>query len=274
MIKVFISSFCFVAAFGKMNISYMLQCTKFSLTFRPQNHTLYPWTACECISYRAVARLQNKTRQVSGLAEMLFEAFSVAFVLRKVNLFMAMEIQVVVLNVTLLSSIICLQVLVYKEARRHEKRILALQASDENKARFKREKKALKLTTFTIVTILLFFILPIAVLYITWVLYGEKFSNSEKTTLRHFVLGLVVLQSTVNPIIRTCRNRQFLVAFIELLWRKGFREAEEMARNLCSRSRRSTGRPEAGQDREMMELNCNQFELPGRVSHGNTIRGV
>ena len=105
MIKVLISSFCFVAAFRKMNISYMLQCTKFSLTFRPQNHTLYPWTACECISYRAVARLQNKTRQVSGLAEMLFEAFSVAFVLRKVSLFMAMEIQVVVLNVTLLSSI-------------------------------------------------------------------------------------------------------------------------------------------------------------------------
>ena len=158
----------------------------------------------------------------------------------------ATVIPVAVFTIILLSSIICLQVLVYKEARRHEKRILACQVSEEAKAKFKGEKKALKSTTLMIVIILLFFILPIGLMAATWFLFGEKFSESEKTTVRHFVFGLMQLISTVNPIIHVCRNKQFLVAFIELLSKKGFQEAEEIARNLC-RPRRSGVRPEARQ---------------------------
>ena len=163
----------------------------------------------------------------------------------------ATMIPVTVVTIALLSSIICLQVLVYKEARRHEKRILACQVSEEAKAKFKGEKKALKSTTLMIVIILLFFILPIGLMAATWFLFGEKFSESEKTTVRHFVLGLIQLISTVNPIIHVSRNKQFLVAFIELLSRKGFQEAEEIARNLC-RPRRVGVRPEARQAIEMV----------------------
>ena len=126
----------------------------------------------------------------------------------------ATMIPVTVVTIALLSSIICLQILVYKEARRHEKRILACQVSEEAKAKFKGEKKALKSTTLIIVTVLLFFILPMGLISTTWFLFGEKFSESEKTTVRHFVFGFIQLISTVNPIIHVSRNKQFLVAFI------------------------------------------------------------
>ena len=182
----------------------------------------------------------------------------------------ATMIPVTVVTITLLSSIICLQVLVYKEARRHEKRILACQVSEEAKAKFKGEKKALKSTTLIIVTVLLFFILPMGLISTTWFLFGEKFSESEKTTVRHFVFGLIQLISTVNPIIHVCRNKEFLVAFIELLSKKGFQEAEEIARNLC-RPRRSGVRPEARQAIEMVEQNFTQLELPLQVCHGNVV---
>ena len=182
----------------------------------------------------------------------------------------ATMIPVTVVTIALLSSIICLQILVYKEARRHEKRILACQVSEEAKAKFKGEKKALKSTTLMIVIILLFFILPIGLMAATWFLFGEKFSESEKTTVRHFVFGLIQLISTVNPIIHVSRNKQFLVAFIELLSRKGFQEAEEIARNMC-RPRRSGVRPEARQAIEMVEQNFTQSELPLQVCHGNVV---
>ena len=182
----------------------------------------------------------------------------------------ATMIPVTVVTIALLSSIICLQILVYKEARRHEKRILACQVSEEAKAKFKREKKALKSTTLIIVTVLLFFILPMGLMSTTWFLFGKKFSESEKTTVRHFVFGLIQLISTVNPIIHVSRNKQFLVAFIELLSRKGFQEAEEIARNMC-RPRRSGVRPEARQAIEMVEQNFTQSELPLQVCHGNVV---
>ena len=65
------------------------------------------------------------------------------------------------------SSIIVLQILVYKEARRHEKHILSQQVSLEARAKFRQEKKALKLTTVILVTIFLCFVLPSTVMFVT-----------------------------------------------------------------------------------------------------------
>lgn len=52
----------------------------------------------------------------------------------------------IILQGLIVSSIISSQVLVYREARRHEKQILSQQVSLEARAKFEKEKKALKLT--------------------------------------------------------------------------------------------------------------------------------
>ena len=56
-------------------------------------------------------------------------------------------------NAIILFSIVLLHIFVYKEARRQEKQILSQQVSMEAREEFKREKKALKLTTIILVTI-------------------------------------------------------------------------------------------------------------------------
>ena len=78
--------------------------------------------------------------------------------------------------------IVFLQALVYKEVHRHEKQILAQQVSLEARDKFKKEKKALKLTTLIVVTIFLSFVLPLIFNYFTWYIFGEKFSDAVKTT--------------------------------------------------------------------------------------------
>ena len=167
----------------------------------------------------------------------------------------SMFIPAAVSQITSLCSMICLQVLVYKKAKRHEKQILAQQVSVEAKAKFKKEKKALKLTTLVILAILLSFFLPSVFMAVTWLLFAERFSDNVKTTVRHFSLAMVNLNSVINPIIYTVRIRHFRVAFIELLWRKRFHEAEEIERKLFT-SRDNVVRPQVRQEGEIrMEQN-------------------
>ena len=53
----------------------------------------------------------------------------------------------------------------------------------------------------------LFFALPVGLLYVPWFLYTrEKFSDSDKTKVRHLAVGLAKLNSTVNPIIHISRK--------------------------------------------------------------------
>ena len=59
-------------------------------------------------------------------------------------------------HTSLVFSIVSFQVLVYKEARRHEKMILSQQVSVEARAKFRKEKKALKLTTTILAKTFLF----------------------------------------------------------------------------------------------------------------------
>ena len=164
---------------------------------------------------------------------------------------------VAVFHITSLSTIICLQVLVYKKAKHHEKQILAQQVTVKAKVKFKKEKKALKLTTLVILVIFLSVFIPSIFMSVTWQIFGEKFSDSVKTTVRHFSLGMVNLNSVINPIIYAIRIRHFRVAFIELLCRKRFHEAEEFERKLF-RSRDNVVRPEVRQEGEMMEHNVEQ----------------
>ena len=136
------------------------------------------------------------------------------------------------LQVTTLSSITLFQILVYKEARRHEKRILSEQVSLETRAKFKREKKALKLTTIMLATIFMFFFIPFVSLFVTWHVLGETLSLDVKTVVHHLALVSVMINSVVNPVIYSAKKTQFRVAFIELLLRKSLREAKEFDRRM------------------------------------------
>ena len=187
----------------------------------------------------------------------------------------SMFIPVAVFKITSLSLIICLQVLVYKKAKRHEKQILAQQVSVEANAKFKKEKKALKLTTLVILVIFLSFFLPTILVSVTWKILREKISDDVKTTVRHFSLAMVNLNSVINPVIYAVRIRHFRVAFIELLWRKRFHEAEESERKLF-KSRHNVVRPKVRQEGEMIKQNVegrNQIQPAAAACHEGTAGG-
>ena len=106
----------------------------------------------------------------------------------------------------LISAIALLQTFVYGEACRHEKQTLSQQVSVEARAKFKREKKALKLTTIILVTIFLCFALPSFILFLIWYIFSETFSLDVKTLVRHLGLVPMMTSSVVNPFIYTVRK--------------------------------------------------------------------
>ena len=144
-------------------------------------------------------------------------------------------------------SIVVLQIFVYKEARRHEKSIISQQVSMEARAKFKQEKKSLKLTRIILLTIFLCFSLPTFSMSLAAYVFRETSSPNVKTLVRHLSHVPVIINSVLNPIIYTVKKRQFRVAFIELLLRKSSQEAEEFHRRLSS-SRNIVATQQTGQE--------------------------
>ena len=172
--------------------------------------------------------------------------------------------------VSIISSTVLIQIFVYKEARRHEKRILSEQVSVEAKAKFKQEKKALKLTTIIVVTIFLFIFLPSIFIIITWHIFSETFSPDVKTSVRHVSFVPTIINSVLNPVIYTVRKRQFRVAVIELLLGKSLQEAEEFDKKLFG-SQKSAERPEHVQEDVELEQNVegNNAAYSDDIHEGN-----
>ena len=180
------------------------------------------------------------------------------------------------------STIVLLQILVYKEARRHEKQILSQQVSLQARAKFKQEKKALKLTAILIVTIFVCFILPSIVMFVSWKLFREKLSPDVKTLVRHFSLLPPIINSVINPVIYTVRKRQFRVAFIELLLRKSFQEAEEFERRLFGTTnnagiqqdeQQGEGQEQNAEERNPVHAENNQEDNPVVLASGFNFDG-
>ena len=147
----------------------------------------------------------------------------------------------------LISSIVLFQVLVYKEARRHENLILSQQVSAEAKAKFKQEKKALKLTTVIIAKTFLCFLLPTVSVIITFSLLRDQFSLDSKILIAYLCRLPVIFSSVINPVIYTVRKKQFRVASIEFLLRKCLQDAEEFDRKLFG-SVANAVKPQSGQE--------------------------
>ena len=159
------------------------------------------------------------------------------------------------LVVTAFTSITVFQILVYKEARRHEKHILSQQVQAEARAKFLQEKKALKLTTMIIVTIFMCFFFPLSSMFVMWNIFSETFSSEVKISARHLSLVAVSINSVLNPVIYIMKKRQFRVAFIELLFRKNFPDAEQFHRRLFESRSNAVGQ-QGTQEGEGQQQNC------------------
>ena len=107
------------------------------------------------------------------------------------------------------------QLVVYWETRRHEKHIAAQQVSSEAQQKFLKEKKAFKVTTIVLFTLIVTY-LPI---FVIRVLIKNSVIRSKNVAGPVFFTGtfVVMMNSLVNPIIYCVRTRQFRVAFIEML---------------------------------------------------------
>ena len=159
------------------------------------------------------------------------------------------------------SSIIVFHVLVYREARRHEQQILSHQVSEEARAKFKKEMKALKLTTIVIV-VLVVSTFPTLIFTIVVFSLGENFSLNNKSAVRHLSNMPIILSSLLNPVVYTIRKEEFRIACIELLLRKSYQEATEISRRLFGPSNNAVGAEEReqgeGWERDAEERNSRQ----------------
>ncbi|XP_078343055.1 adenosine receptor A1-like [Oculina patagonica] len=152
-----------------------------------------------------------------------------------------------------MSIIAFCQIAVYFETRRHEKQIAAQQVSVEARQKFLKEKKAFKLTTFVLFILLLCY-LPIIVVRILLKLTFTITSLNIAYIASFTATFVTMLNSLINPVIYCIRIRQFRVAFIEILLRKNYTQAEQFERRMFGRSN-IVAPLEVGQEREEAQHN-------------------
>ena len=130
------------------------------------------------------------------------------------------------LLISSIAIIIFIQVVIFFEVRRHKKAIAVQQVSLDARKKFLEEKKAFKVTTIVVITVLLTY-MPIFVLRILAKL--SVISSVTVLQIAYFIaISMLILCSTMNPITYCFRIRQFRIAFIEILLRKSNALAEEI----------------------------------------------
>lgn len=156
-----------------------------------------------------------------------------------------------------LAIIIVGQFILYREARRHKTQMRAQQVAVkmESRQKFEKEKKALKLTTYVVLTMLLFYF-PITVI---WLVLSKVWILIEYY-IYHFIHRRVYsnIKFGCQSIIYAARLRQFRVAFLEIILRKNFTEAQEIEMRLfCIRKRgeRASTRIKARKKRRVEDIN-------------------
>ena len=77
-------------------------------------------------------------------------------------------------QIVAISLIVAFQVIVYREVRRHEKQILALQVSLEERLKFQKEKRALKLTSTIIAAFAVSYTTPWIITVIARLLFAKE----------------------------------------------------------------------------------------------------
>ena len=105
-------------------------------------------------------------------------------------------------QIAAISLIVTFQVIVYREVRRHEKQILALQVSLEESLKCQKEKRALKLTSTIIAAVAVSYTTPWIITVIARLLFAKEIIDVLMAVGEVGLLPLL-LNSVINPIIYT-----------------------------------------------------------------------
>ena len=126
-------------------------------------------------------------------------------------------------QIAAISLIVTFQVIVYREVRRHEKQILALQVSLEESLKCQKEKRALKLTSTIIAAVAVSYTTPWIITVIARLLFAKEIIDVLMAVGEVGLLPLL-LNSVINLIIYTEKKKQpFGIAVIEPLSGKVFK---------------------------------------------------
>ena len=118
------------------------------------------------------------------------------------------------------------------EVRRNGKQIVANQVCLEAKQKLLKNKKAFYCTIIVLFTIFLCYF-PATIIIVTLISFmKDSISMNVQHIMFHFLSLLPVLNSLFNPLIYAVRIRHFRVAFIQLLSKKTFAQAEQLERNI------------------------------------------
>ena len=135
-----------------------------------------------------------------------------------------------------ISTVIYCHVVIYKEVRRNTQQIIANQVSLAVKEKLLKNKRAFNTTVVIVLTLFLCYI-PTCIWLIVFIfLDGEK--SFDVGHIAYFpITFLVLLNSSINPLIYTARIRHFRVAFFQMLTRKTFARGEELEHKMFGENR-------------------------------------
>ena len=135
-----------------------------------------------------------------------------------------------------ISTVIYCHVVIYKEVRRNTQQIIANQVSLAVKEKLLKNKKAFNTTVVIVLTLFLCYIPTCVWLIVLISLDGEN--SSDVGHIASFpITFLVLLNSSINPLIYTARIRHFRVAFFQMLTRKTFSRGEELEHKMFGENR-------------------------------------
>ena len=135
-----------------------------------------------------------------------------------------------------ISTVVYCHVVIYKEVRRNTQQIIANQVSFAVKEKLLKNKKAFNTTVVIVLTLFLCYIPTCVWLIVLISLDGEN--SSDVGHIASFsITFLVLLNSSINPLIYTARIRHFRVAFFQMLTRKTFARGEELEHKMFGENR-------------------------------------
>ena len=145
------------------------------------------------------------------------------------------EISVVII-LAVISIVVYCHVVIYKEVRRNTQQIIANQVSLAVKEKLLKNKRAFNTTVVIVLTLFLCYI-PTCIWLIVFIfLDGEK--SFDVGHIAYFpITFLVLLNSSINPLIYTARIRHFRVAFFQMVMRKTLAQAEELEKKMFGANR-------------------------------------
>ena len=145
------------------------------------------------------------------------------------------EISVVFIS-AVISTVVYCHVVIYKEVRRNTQQIIANQVSLAVKEKLLKNKRAFNTTVVIVLTLFLCYI-PTCV----WLIVLISFNGENSSDVGHIasfpITFLVLLNSSINPLIYTARIRHFRVAFFQMLTRKTLARAEELEKKMFGADR-------------------------------------